>query len=473
MGSGFTCSVVNVSASNVTFAAGITTSSGTQTLPTGQAAELRAFTYTGGNVVFAQVGGGSAPAQAPGQVTGLVAGVATPSSVALTWQAPATGGAATGYIVNYRVTSVGGAWTTQSATGTSLIVSGLAAATGYDFEVIANNSTGSGAASSIVTGTTLAAPTQAPGQVIGLVAGSPTASTVNLTWTAPASGGAVASYMVQYRITGGSGFNTAASGVVGTAYTVTGLTSATGYDFQVVAVNAIGNGTASAVASATTAAAAPLVPGVPIGLTAGTSTPTSMPLTWTAPSSGGTVASYTVRSSLHGANTWTTVTGISGTSYTVTGLLASTAYDFEIAAVNVTGASAFTAATTASIIASGGTTPFNASGYLLTMGTRTGLSPFPAGTGTFVVNINDNSAVADGSNISPAAVVAAWSQQNATAPTTGLQPLSLINRDSHNQWVAYATPPATPGTYYLWAIATNGSGTIVAAYVAPTAYVAT
>jgi hypothetical protein len=86
MGSGFTCSVVNVSAGNVTFAAGITTSSGSQTLPTGQAAELRAFTYTGGNVVFAQIGGGSAPAQAPGQVTALVAGVATPSSMVLTWR---------------------------------------------------------------------------------------------------------------------------------------------------------------------------------------------------------------------------------------------------------------------------------------------------------------------------------------------------------------------------------------------------
>jgi hypothetical protein len=264
-------------------------------------------------------------------------------------EAPTTGGAATGYTVNYRVTSVGGAWTAQSATGTGLTASGLAAATGYDFEVIANNATGSGPASSIATGTTLAAPTQAPGQVTGLVASGPTASTVNLAWTAPASGGAVASYTVQYRVTGGGGFNTAASGVAGTAYTVTGLAASTGYDFQVVAVNAVGNGTASAVASATTTAAPPAMPGVPTGLTAGTPTPSTMPLTWAAPSSGGAVASYTVRSSLHGANTWTTVTGISGTAYTVTDLLASTSYDFEVAAVNVTGSSAFTAATTATM----------------------------------------------------------------------------------------------------------------------------
>ena len=79
MGSGFTCSVVNLSGGNVTFAAGIVTSSGTQTLPTGQAAELRAFTYSGGNVVFAALAGG-APATPPGQVTGLAVGVATPSA---------------------------------------------------------------------------------------------------------------------------------------------------------------------------------------------------------------------------------------------------------------------------------------------------------------------------------------------------------------------------------------------------------
>ena len=271
MGSGFFCDVV-IFAGNVIFSAGVTTSSGTQTLPAGQMAELRAFTYTGGNVVFAQIGGGSA-AQAPGQVTGLVAGVATPSSVALSWQAPASGGAATGYTVNYRVTSVGGAWSSQSAAGTSLTVSGLVAATGYDFQVIANNSTGSGAASSTATGSTLAAPTQAPGQVTGLVASGPTASTVNLAWSAPATGGAVASYTVQYRVTGGSGFNVAATGVAGTAYTVTGLVAATGYDFEVLAVNAIGTGTASAIATSTTSVAPPTMPGVPSGLTDGTPTP--------------------------------------------------------------------------------------------------------------------------------------------------------------------------------------------------------
>ena len=96
MGSGFYCDIINLSSGNVTLGSGVITSSGTQTLPTGQAADLRAFSYTGGNAVFAAVAGGGAAAISPGQVTGLAVGVTTPSSVALTWQAPGTGGTPTG-----------------------------------------------------------------------------------------------------------------------------------------------------------------------------------------------------------------------------------------------------------------------------------------------------------------------------------------------------------------------------------------
>jgi hypothetical protein len=252
MGSGFACSVVNVSSGSITFAAGILTSSGSQTLATGLGAELRAVSYSGGTLVFASLAGGGAPSAPPGQVTGLIAGVATSGSVALSWQVPVTGGAASGFLVNYRVTSVGGAWTSQSTVSNSLTVSGLAPSTQYDFEVLASNAAGTGPASTIITGSTIALPTLVPGQVAGLVASGPTASSVSLAWAAPATGGAVASYTVQFRTTGAGSWTTAATGVVAAAYLVTGLVAATGYDFQVLAVNVVGNGTASATANATT-----------------------------------------------------------------------------------------------------------------------------------------------------------------------------------------------------------------------------
>ena len=459
MGSGFTCSVVNLSGGNITFGVGIVASSGTPTLPTGQAAELRAFTYSSGNVVFAAIAGG-ALAQPPGQVTGLAVGVATSSSVSLTWQAPAAGGAATGYTVNYRVTSLGGAWTLQSAAGTSLIVSGLAAATQYDFTVIANNAAGSGAASSVATGITQAAPTQPPGQVTGLATSNPTASTVALAWTAPSTGGAVGSYTVQYRTTGGTGWNVAASGVVATACTVTALAASTGYDFQVLAANAAGSGTPSAVASATTITAPP---GLPTGLAAGAATGTTMPLSWTAPASGGAVASYSARWSPHAANAWTTVANIGGTSTTITGLTVSTSYDFEVEAVNAGGVSGWTGAINA-VTTSGGN-------YLLTAGFLPAAgSTWQVNADGIGVNSNDTSATVDGSHTVPASVTHAWSTSNTATPTTGLQPATQFSNTGHNYWATYMTAPGTPGNYYLWAIAKDAGANVVATCCWPTAF---
>jgi hypothetical protein len=466
MGSGFTCTVINVSNGNVTFATGISTSSGVPTLPASQSAELCAFTCTNGNVVFAALAGGPAPSQPPGQVTGLSIGTATAYSLALTWQPPGAGGAATGYTVNYRITSVGGAWSPQSASGTSMTVSGLAAATQYDFEVIANNLAGSGPASSSVTGTTLAAPTQAPGQVTGLVASNPTASTVNLAWTAPGTGGAATSYTAQYRVTGATGWNTAASGIAGTGCTVTGLAAATGYDFQVFAVNAAGSGTASALASATTSAPAP---GLPSALAAGIATATTIPLSWVAPTTGGTAASYSVRWSPHAANAWTTINDIDGTSTTITGLTASTSYDAEVQAVNTGGSSGWTAAITVT----------TAGNYLLTAGASPSAgATWAHGASGISVSVNDNSVAADGSHTVPPSVSFGWSLSNAVAPTTGLSAAagasqSIPGMTGHNLWYQWISAPASAGAYYFWAIGKDsGSGT-VATYVSPSAFAIT
>jgi Fibronectin type III domain len=280
-----------------------------------------------------------------------------------------------------------------------------------------------------------------------------------LAWTAPSGGGAVASYTVQYRITGAGSWSTFATGVVSTASTATGLTASTAYDFQVFAVNSAGNGTASATANATTAIAAP---GVPTALTAGTATATTMPLSWTAPASGGAVASYSVQWSPHGANTWTTVADISGTSTTISGLTASTSYDFEVEAVNAGGNSGWSSAVTASTTSGGN--------YALS----SGFQPYGGGQtyahgSTVQANVCDMTAAIDGSHTAPTNVYFGWSASSTVAPssTAGMSAAQgTFSNGGHNLWYSYSVPtPSTPGTYYFWAVATDPNSNIVASAV--------
>lgn len=300
MGSGFVCDVVNVSGSNVTLGAGITTSNAGNVLPTGKSARIVAATYSGGTVNFATLSagsGGAAPAT-PGQVTGLTASGATASTMTLSWTAPSSGGTPTAYTVNYQVTGAG-SWTsaTTSASASPFTVTGLSASTSYEFEVIATNSGGSGTASSTVTASTGAA-TAAPGAPTNLAASEATSSTMELTWSAPGSGGTVSGYSAYFKLHSGSTWSLATAGLAAsaTSYTVTGLASGTSYDFYVAANSAGSGSTSSSTVTASTTTIAG--PNAVTALAAGTVTNFTVPLSWTAPAidgSHGAAATYTIQ----------------------------------------------------------------------------------------------------------------------------------------------------------------------------------
>jgi len=99
--------------------------------------------------------GQSAP---PSQVSGLTATPASSGSVQLTWVAQTGSTAATSFTVQYRLTGASG-WTSSISgiVGTGTTISGLQAATSYDFAVVGTNTAGSGPASSTVTAVTFAA----------------------------------------------------------------------------------------------------------------------------------------------------------------------------------------------------------------------------------------------------------------------------------------------------------------------------
>jgi len=265
------------------------------------------------------------------------------AQVSLTWTASS---GATSYNVK-RATSSTGAYTTVATgvTGTSYTNTGLTNGTTYYYVVSAVNSAGESANSSQASAAPVASAT-APAAPTGLTATAGNAQ-VSLTWTA--SSGAT-SYNVKRAASSTGAYTTVATGVTGTSYTNTGLTNGTTYYYVVSAVNSVGESSNSSQASATPVAPV-TVPAVPTGLTAAAGD-AQVTLTWTA-SSG--AASYNVKRSTVSGGTFTTVaTGVTGTTYTDTGLTNGTTYYYVVSAVNSAGESANSS--TASATPAGSTT---------------------------------------------------------------------------------------------------------------------
>lgn len=165
-------------------------------------------------------------------------------------------------------------------------------------------------------------PVSVPSAPTGLAVTAKTSSTVSLSWTA--SSGATG-YKV---LRNGTQVGTTTS----TTYTDTGLTASTAYTYTVEAYNTAGTSAASSSVSATTSAAG-VAPNAPTGLTVGTVTTTTVPLTWTASTTSGSyaVAGYYVLR--NGTQVGTTTS----TSYTDTGLSPATSYTYTVKAYDTDG----------------------------------------------------------------------------------------------------------------------------------------
>jgi hypothetical protein len=174
-----------------------------------------------------------------------------------------------------------------------------------------------------------------PGLVANLtVTGTPTSSTVVLSWAQPAGAEQPLSYTVQMRLSGAGPWSTVATNIGAPPYAVTGLVAATSYDFQVFAMNAGGAGPASLAVSATTAAAASAGtagPGQVTGLTASANPEGTVSLQWAAlnPAPGGYVIQYRPAGDLP----WATYSNTANTPQQVAGLDAGTTFEFLVFAI--------------------------------------------------------------------------------------------------------------------------------------------
>lgn len=202
-----------------------------------------------------------------------------------------------------------------------------------------------------------------PSQVTGLTVGTITSSSIAVSWTAPSNGGAaITDYIIQTS-PDNSTWTTFSDGTSTTTNTiVTGIPASTLRYIRVAAINSVGTGTYSTSVSATTNASA-TAPAQVTGLTLGTPSSNSQPLSWTAPSNGGSaITDYLIEYKATSSGTWLTFSdGTStSTSTTVTSLSASTSYDYRVSAINAVGTGTASSIVTGSTAASGGDADANA-----------------------------------------------------------------------------------------------------------------
>ncbi|MBH5318296.1 lytic polysaccharide monooxygenase [Paenibacillus sp. GSMTC-2017] len=192
--------------------------------------------------------------------------------------------------------------------------------------------------------------TQAPTAPSALTSPSKTATSIALSWGASTDNVGVTGYRI-YR---GSVLTATVTGTT-LSYNQTGLTSNTAYTYSVKAIDSAGNeSTASNSITVTTSpitgtdTQAPTAPGALHVM--GTPTSTSLQLMWNASTDNVGVTGYRI----YRGTTLVTTVASTATSYTVTGLTASTSYTFTVRAIDAAGNQS--AASTVSATTAGTTT---------------------------------------------------------------------------------------------------------------------
>jgi fibronectin type 3 domain-containing protein len=197
--------------------------------------------------------------------------------------------------------------------------------------------------------------TTVPSVPTGVTAATQSSSSIMVSWGAVAE---ATSYAVYYEI-GNSSTKNLAGTVTGTSYTHTGLTANTTYFYYIKAVNSAGESTLSSYAYATTSSSGSggttSKPGTPTGVTAAAQSSSSIKVSWGAVAGA---TSYAVYYEIGSSSTKNLAGTVTGTSYTHTGLTASTTYYYYIKAVNSAGESNYSSygSATTSSSGSGGTT---------------------------------------------------------------------------------------------------------------------
>jgi hypothetical protein len=272
---------------------------------------------------------GLLPASVPSAPTGLAHGTITKTTVPLTWTNPASPIVSDSvYDANF-ASGACGAFSSVYAPGSvfaSHTVTGLVSGNFYCFEVFAANSTGTSAASNLLTGIqTLAVPGAPTGGEANPIYGS--ATTLLVQWTSP-PGTILNQTLAKYAggSCGGAAAYTNLPTVPTIVYTYSGLSGGTTYSFEIQAWNSTGEGAWSACFAGTTYA----LPGAPTSVAVTAVTATTVAIAWHNPS-GSLVNDTVLYGTVCGTYTTQISTGIAS-AYNVTALSPYTTYCFAVEA---------------------------------------------------------------------------------------------------------------------------------------------
>jgi hypothetical protein len=180
-------------------------------------------------------------------------------------------------------------------------------------------------------------------------------------------------------------------------------------------------------------------PGQVTGLTTSNPTTSSIALTWLPPGSGGAASSYSLQYRISGTTSWATgAAGLMATSFSATGLLSGTSYDFQVLASNGVGTGPASSVVTASTIAAG-TSVSSVTWNLVPSGSYT----------------HSGGAIGINAHIAPSTAPVQFGF--ATSPTSPPTSWTVGNYVNTDLWGAYVDTPAVAGTWYAWVEGTDGS----------------
>ena len=303
----------------------------------------------------------------PGQPTGLTATPSADSPLRLAWTAPTDAGvpALTGYRVERSPDETPRVWSVVAEdTGSNAATwddAGLAAATTYRYQVSARNRTGTGTASAEAAGTTRpqAALLATAGYPLTARAWPEAAAPATHTWAAH---DAALKLDVVGKVGGTAGW-----------WRVVRFGESAGGPYWLPAASVSVTGVTTAV---------PEAPGLPGNFRSTAATHASATLTWSAPTTGGTVTGYRLWRKT-GMEAWTALDAVldaATLTHSDSGLAAATAYQYRLQALSAAGAGPRTAP-------AGATTLAQVPPLVRNYGAGTHTLAFPAGYTTFFAQL--------------------------------------------------------------------------------------